>query len=271
MAEVREALCGKEGVGFVPTMGALHKGHARLLTQSREENRVSVLSIFVNPLQFGPSEDLAKYPRTLDGDLELAEAEGVDLAFVPVASQVTEGMTTTIEVHGVSDRLEGERRPGHFAGVATIVCKLFNIVRPERAYFGLKDLQQCAVIRRMVRDLAFPVEIVAGPTVREADGLAMSSRNAMLKPEERAQAVCLRRALDEAQRLYRAGERSARTLEIAMRAVIAVSALARVDYIELVDDETLEPVDRLDRPTLVALAVKFPSARLIDNVVLRAT
>ncbi len=259
-------------IGFVPTMGYLHRGHQSLIETARARADVVVVSIFVNPLQFGPNEDLSRYPRDFARDEALCEAAGADAIFYPEpATMYAPDHSVYVEETRLGRGLCGAARPGHFRGVTTVVAKLFNLVQPDLAVFGEKDAQQLRVIRRMVRDLAYPVEIVAGPTVRESDGLAMSSRNALLKPEERAQAVCLRRALDEAQRLYRAGERSARTLEIAMRAVIAVSVLARVDYVELVDDETLEPVDRLSGPTLVALAVKFPSARLIDNVVLRAT
>lgn len=257
-------------IGFVPTMGYLHDGHRSLIEQARTRADVVVVSIFVNPIQFGPNEDLSRYPRDFARDEAVCRAAGVDAVFYPEpASMYAPDHSVYVEETRLGGGLCGATRPGHFRGVTTVVAKLFNLVLPDCAVFGEKDAQQLRIIRRMVRDLAFPVEIVSGPTVREADGLAMSSRNALLTPEERAQAVCLRRALVEAERLYRSGERSARTLEISMRAVIAQSALARVDYLELVDDETLEPVARLDKPTLVALAVKFPSARLIDNGVLK--
>ena len=256
-------------IGFVPTMGYLHDGHRSLIEQARTRADVVVVSIFVNPIQFGPNEDLSRYPRDFARDEAVCRAAGADAVFYPEpASMYAADHSVYVEETRLGGGLCGAARPGHFRGVTTVVAKLFNLVLPDCAVFGEKDAQQLRIIRRMVRDLAFPVEIVSGPTVREADGLAMSSRNALLTPDERAQAVCLRRALDEAERLFRSGERSARTLEISMRAVIARSALARVDYLELVDDETLEPVARLDKPTLVALAVKFPSARLIDNIVL---
>jgi pantoate--beta-alanine ligase len=257
-------------IGFVPTMGYLHDGHRSLIERARARADVVVVSIFVNPIQFGPNEDLSRYPRDFARDEAVCRAAGADALFYPEStSMYAADHSVYVEETRLGSGLCGAARPGHFRGVTTVVAKLFNLVLPDCAVFGEKDAQQLRIIRRMVRDLAFPVEVVSGPTVREADGLAMSSRNALLKPEERAQAVCLRKALDEAERLYRSGERSARTVEISMRAVIARSALARVDYLELVDDETLEPVTRLDRPTLVALAVKFPSARLIDNLVLR--
>ena len=256
-------------IGFVPTMGYLHDGHRSLIEQARTRADVVVVSIFVNPIQFGPNEDLSRYPRDFARDEAVCRAAGADAVFYPEpASMYAADHSVYVEETRLGGGLCGASRPGHFRGVTTVVAKLFNLVLPDCAVFGEKDAQQLRIIRRMVRDLAFPVEIVSGPTVRDADGLAMSSRNALLTPDERAQAVCLRRALDEAERLFRSGERSARTLEISMRAVIARSALARVDYLELVDDETLEPVARLDKPALVALAVKFPSARLIDNIVL---
>lgn len=257
-------------IGFVPTMGYLHDGHRSLIELARGRADVVVVSIFVNPIQFGPNEDLSRYPRDFARDEAVCRAAGADAVFYPEStSMYAADHSVYVEETRLGSGLCGAARPGHFRGVTTVVAKLFNLVLPDCAVFGEKDAQQLRIIRRMVRDLAFPVEVVSGPTVREADGLAMSSRNAMLKTEERAQAVCLRQALDEAERLFRSGERSARTVEISMRAVIARSALARVDYLELVDDDTLEPVSRLDRPTLVALAVKFPSARLIDNLVLR--
>lgn len=257
-------------IGFVPTMGYLHDGHRSLIEQARTRADVVVVSIFVNPIQFGPNEDLSRYPRDFARDEAVCRAAGADVVFYPEpASMYAADHSVYVEETRLGHGLCGASRPGHFRGVTTVVAKLFNLVLPDCAVFGEKDAQQLRIIRRMVRDLAFPVEIVSGPTVREADGLAMSSRNALLKPDERAQAVCLRRALDEAERLFRSGERAARTLEISMRAVIARSALARVDYLDLVDDETLAPVAQLDKPTLVALAVKFPSARLIDNCVLR--
>ena len=256
-------------VGFVPTMGYLHAGHRALMEQARPQADVLVVSIFVNPLQFGPNEDLGRYPRDFARDEALCRDAGVDVIFYPEAATLyAADHSVYVEETRLGQGLCGRARPGHFRGVTTVVAKLFNLVLPDFAVFGEKDAQQLRIIRRMVRDLAFPVEIVAGPTVREADGLAMSSRNAMLKPEERAQATVLRQALDEAERLHGAGERSTHRLKAAMQAVLTRAPLAQVDYLEVVDDQTLEPVEAVDRPTLIALAVKFPSARLIDNTVL---
>lgn len=257
-------------IGFVPTMGYLHAGHRSLIEQARPRCDVLVVSIFVNPIQFGPKEDLSRYPRDFVRDEQLCRAAGADVVFYPEASAMyAPDHSVYVEETRLGRGLCGATRPGHFRGVTTVVAKLFNLVLPDVAVFGEKDAQQLRIIRRMVRDLAIPVEILSGPTVREADGLAMSSRNALLKPEERGQAVCLRCALDEAERLCRAGERDAARVEAAMRNVVAQAPLAEVDYIEIVDDETMEPVPQLSQPTLVALAVKFPSARLIDNTVLR--
>lgn len=256
-------------VGFVPTMGYLHAGHRALMEQARPQADVLVVSIFVNPLQFGPNEDLGRYPRDFARDEALCRDAGVDVIFYPEAATLyAADHSVYVEETRLGQGLCGRARPGHFRGVTTVVAKLFNLVLPDFAVFGEKDAQQLRIIRRMVRDLAFPVEIVSGPTVREADGLAMSSRNAMLKPEERAQATVLRQALDEAERLHGAGERSTHRLKAAMQAVLTRAPLAQVDYLEVVDDQTLEPVEAVDRPTLIALAVKFPSARLIDNTVL---
>ena len=256
-------------VGFVPTMGYLHAGHRALMEQARPQADVLVVSIFVNPLQFGPNEDLGRYPRDFARDEALCRDAGVDVIFYPEAATLyAADHSVYVEETRLGQGLCGRARPGHFRGVTTVVAKLFNLVLPDFAVFGEKDAQQLRIIRRMVRDLAFPVEIVSGPTVREADGLAMSSRNAMLKPEERAQATVLRQALDEAERLHGAGERSTHRLKAAMQAVLTRAPLAQVDYLEVVDDQTLEPVEAVDRPTPIALAVKFPSARLIDNTVL---
>jgi pantoate--beta-alanine ligase len=258
-------------IGFVPTMGNLHDGHLSLVRIAKQHSDVVVVSIFVNPTQFGPNEDFAAYPRTFEADRALCEAEGVDLVFYPsVPDMYPAGASVSLTENSLSRTLCGAARPGHFDGVCTVVAKLFNLVLPHVAVFGEKDAQQLRVIRRMVRDLRFPVEIVSGPTAREADGLARSSRNQYLTAEQRPQAVCLRRALDEAERLFAAGERDPRKLVAAMRAVVAQAPAAKIDYIEIVDDETLQPLaGPIARPALAALAVWVGTPRLIDNAVLR--
>ncbi|NLG83579.1 MAG: pantoate--beta-alanine ligase [Firmicutes bacterium] len=272
--EVREAIAAarREGksIGFVPTMGYLHDGHLALIRRARAENGFVVVSIFVNPTQFGPNEDFARYPRDLARDLDLCRGAGVDLVFAPeVAQMYPPGFQTYVEVEELSQGLCGASRPGHFRGVATVVTKLFNIVTPDRAYFGEKDAQQLRVIKRMVVDLNFPLEIVAVPTVREPDGLAMSSRNTYLSPQERQAALVLYRALCLAKDLFVRGERRAEEILARMRELIAAEPLARIDYVAIVDDETLAPVERIDRPVLVALAVFIGPTRLIDNIVLK--
>jgi pantoate--beta-alanine ligase len=251
-------------------MGYLHQGHLSLVRQARAECGAVAVSIFVNPTQFGPSEDLARYPRDLPRDLSLLEAESVDLVFAPSAAEMyPSGYETSIEVRGVTEMLEGAVRPGHFAGVATVVCKLLNIVQPTRAYFGQKDAQQTIVVRTMARDLNLPVEIVVGPTVREPDGLAMSSRNVYLTPEERHAATALWRALSTAQACYAAGERGAEALRQAMRAVLEAEPLARVEYISAADPLTLRELEgAIDSGALLSLAVRFGKTRLIDNLLL---
>lgn len=257
-------------IGFVPTMGNLHEGHLSLVRIAKQHSDVVVVSIFVNPTQFGPNEDFAAYPRTFEADRALCEAEGVDLVFCPsVPEMYPAGASVSVAENSLSRTLCGAARPGHFDGVCTVVAKLFNVVLPHVAVFGEKDAQQLRVIRRMVRDLRFPVEIVSGPTAREPDGLARSSRNRYLTAEQRPQAVCLRRALDEAERLFAAGERDPQKLVAAMRAVVAQAPAAKIDYIEIVDDETLQPpTGPIARPALVALAVWVGPPRLIDNTVL---
>lgn len=258
-------------IGFVPTMGNLHDGHLSLVRIAKQHADVVVVSIFVNPTQFGPNEDFAAYPRTFEADRALCEREGVDLVFYPsVPDMYPAGASVSLTENSLSRTLCGAARPGHFDGVCTVVAKLFNLVLPHVAVFGEKDAQQLRVIRRMVRDLRFPVEIVSGPTAREADGLARSSRNQYLTAEQRPQAVCLRRALDEAERLFAAGERDPRKLVAAMRAVVGRAPAAKIDYIEIVDDETLQPLaGPIARPALAALAVWVGTPRLIDNAVLR--
>ena len=258
-------------LGFVPTMGNLHDGHLSLVRLAKARADVVVVSIFVNPTQFGPNEDFAAYPRTFEADRALCEREGVDLIFHPsVPDMYPEGASVSVIETSLARTLCGAARPGHFAGVCTVVAKLFNLVLPHVAVFGEKDAQQLRIIRRMVRDLRFPVEIVAGPTARESDGLARSSRNQYLTAEQRPQAVCLRRALDEAERRFAAGERGPAALVAAMRAVVARAPAAKIDYVEIVDDETLQPIaGPIARPALAALAVWVGQPRLIDNAVLR--
>jgi pantoate--beta-alanine ligase len=256
-------------IGFVPTMGALHEGHLSLVRRARQQADVVVVSIFVNPLQFGPAEDFGKYPRTLEADCARLEAEGVELVFAPPTGQMyPPGATTLVHVEGVSERLDGRSRPGHFRGVSTVVAKLFHIVMPDCAIFGQKDAAQVAVLRRMVRDLNMPVELIVAPIVREADGLAMSSRNAYLSSGERQQALVLHRALIRAEQIASEGERSAARLRAAVLEVIASEPAARLDYCELVDADTLEPVEMISRGTLVAVAAHFGQTRLIDNLLL---
>jgi pantoate--beta-alanine ligase len=254
-------------VGFVPTMGFFHEGHRSLMRAARAENDFVIVSLFVNPTQFGPREDLAGYPRDLVGDRAAAEAEGVDLLFTPAASEMyPAGARTTVHVDGLTEVLCGASRPGHFDGVTTVVAKLFSIVGPSRAYFGRKDAQQIAVIRRMTTDLDLPVEVVGCPLVRENDGLAMSSRNSYLQPDERSAATVLAGALYMASEAVVAGERDATAIRRLVVDVIDRVPLVRLDYAEVVDAATLEPVDEIGPDTLVALAAFVGKARLIDNV-----
>ncbi len=254
-------------VGVVPTMGYLHEGHLSLVRASRARDATVVVTIFVNPTQFGPSEDFDRYPRDEERDLRLLDAEGVDAVFAPAVDEIyPPGFSTVVEVQGLTEVLEGAHRPGHFRGVTTVVAKLFGITQADRAYFGQKDAQQLAVIRRMVSDLDLPLEIIAGATVREADGLAMSSRNAYLTPEERGAAVVLHQALEAARGAWEAGERDGERLREAMRCVLAREPLAVVDYVSVADPLTLREVERAGREALASLAVRFGRTRLIDNV-----
>ena len=255
-------------VGFVPTMGYLHAGHGSLMAAARAETDVVVTSVFVNPLQFAPAEDLAAYPRDLAGDTALAEAEGVDLLFVPsVAEMYPDGpVLTTVRVTEVSAPLEGRTRPTHFVGVATVVAKLFAIVGPCRAYFGEKDFQQIAVIRRMVRNLSIPIDVVACATLREPDGLALSSRNAYLTPEERAVAPVVHATLQAGRMAIDAGERDPAKVRALMADLIAAEPMAELDYAEIVDAATLQVIDPLHGELRLLAAVWFGKARLIDNI-----
>lgn len=256
-------------IGFVPTMGYLHEGHLSLVRQAKQLCSRTVVSIFVNPLQFGPQEDLERYPRDLDRDRRLLDGEGVDVLFLPSADEMyPPGFQTTVAVEQVTQGLCGASRPGHFRGVTTVVSKLFLAVKPHVALFGEKDFQQLVTIRRMVRDLNFDVEVVAGPIVRESDGLAMSSRNVYLSPEQRAAARVLSRSLAVAREAVARGERDSGRIVSTVRALIEAEPGARIDYVELVDTEDLRPIGRIERPALLALAVFFGSTRLIDNCTL---
>ncbi len=256
-------------IALVPTMGFLHEGHASLLRHGRTLGDLLLLSIFVNPIQFGQNEDLDRYPRDLERDCQIAEACGVDVIFMPTAQEMyPHGFQTGVSVSDLSLPLCGASRPGHFDGVATVVAKLFNITRPDMALFGTKDYQQLAVIRRMTADLNMPVEIVGMPIVREADGVAMSSRNAYLSPLERQSATCLIRAIRRARELFALGERSVAILKKETRAVIEKEAAAVIDYIEFRDGATLQDLEAADGSTLLALAVRIGQTRLIDNTVL---
>jgi pantoate--beta-alanine ligase len=256
-------------LALVPTMGALHEGHLSLVRAAKVQCAAVAVSIFVNPTQFGPTEDLSKYPRQFDRDLQLLEKEGVDILFAPSVDEIyPNGHVTWVLVEGLSDKLDGRSRPGHFRGVTTIVSKLFHILEPDAAFFGQKDAAQLAVIRRMVEDLNFPVEIVACPIVREPDGLAMSSRNAYLNREERGRALVLQRSLQQVQQEFQAGERIAAQLISAAKKVFAREPQVVLDYFEIVGPETLDPVERISHKTLVAVAAYVGSTRLIDNTVL---
>ena len=251
-------------------MGALHAGHLSLVRAAKSRCDVVAASIFVNPTQFGPSEDFSRYPRTFDADCASLEKEGVDLVFAPsVEEMYPGGETTWATVDGLSERLDGRSRPGHFRGVTTVVSKLFHIIEPDAAFFGQKDAAQLAVIRRMVRDLNFPVEIVDCPIVREPDGLAMSSRNIYLSPEDRAHALVLHRSLQLVEKEFRGGEKTASRLGDTARALIARQPGVRLDYFEIVDPDSLEPLERITQPALVAVAAYVGSTRLIDNIVLK--
>jgi pantoate--beta-alanine ligase len=263
----REARAHGRVTGLVPTMGALHEGHASLIRAAREQCSPVVVSIFVNPKQFGPGEDFEKYPRQMEADRAALELGAVDYLFVPPPAEMyPEGFRTVAVVEGLSDRLEGRSRPGHFRGVTTVVLKLLEIVQPRFAYFGRKDAQQARLIRQMVSDLNLDSEIVVCPIVREPDGLALSSRNAYLKEEDRRAATALYRALEAARREILAGERDAVQLVTRIRQILGSEPLAAVDYAEIVDADTLEPVMRLRRSCLILLAVFFGRTRLIDNM-----
>jgi pantoate--beta-alanine ligase len=272
VAEVRAARPSFDRLGFVPTMGFLHEGHLSLVRRAKAECGAAAVSIFVNPTQFGPNEDLSRYPRDMPRDLALLEAAGADLVFTPSPAEMyPPGFDTTITVGGVSEGLEGAVRPGHFQGVATVVTKLLNIVQPDKAFFGQKDAQQAAVIRKLAADLCLPAEIVIGPTVREADGLAMSSRNVYLTADQRAAAPVLHQALQTARAMIEGGERDAAVVRRAMLDLITDRPEAAApDYVSLADNRTLRELDRLAGEVLVSMAVRFGGTRLLDNMVVDA-
>jgi len=265
--QARQARAENRIIGLVPTMGALHRGHLALIERAKRECSTVTASIFVNPKQFGPTEDFSKYPRTFESDREKLEQSGTDLLFAPEAAGIyPQGFSSYVQVDGLSERLEGRSRPGHFRGVATVVMKLLQIVQPNFAYFGRKDAQQSRIITQMARDLNLDSEIVVCPIVREPDGLAMSSRNAYLNTEERKAATVLSRALDAAKDEAAAGVRDSLQLQTVLRRVLGAEKLSRVDYAEIVDAETFEPVLRLSKPCFVVLAVFVGKTRLIDNL-----
>lgn len=268
MQEARQKLRGT--VGFVPTMGYLHEGHLELVRRARAENRHVIVSIFVNPTQFGPREDYASYPRDTERDLSMLKREKVGIVFMPGAEEMyPPRYSTWVDVEKVTERLEGAVRPGHFRGVATVVAKLFNIVEPTKAYFGQKDAQQLVVIKKMVADLNMNLEVIAVPTVREPDGLAMSSRNVYLNPQERKSALVLYKALTLAQKLWDKGQTNADLIRKEMTALVeSESRVAGIDYVSIADAETLEELTKIDHPAVVSLAVKIGKPRLIDNIIL---
>jgi len=270
-ATSRQARHAGKRLGLVPTMGALHEGHLSLMRAAQSKCDAVAASIFVNPLQFGPTEDLAKYPRTFDRDVQLLEKESVDILFAPAPAEMyTPGAVTYVTVEGLSDKLCGKSRPGHFRGVTTVVAKLFHIVEPDLAFFGQKDAAQATIIRRMVRDLNLPVEVIVCPIVREPDGLAMSSRNVYLSPQDRKSATVLSRSLTEVKQRFDQGERNPTALIKAAKKVLAQEPTVRLDYFEIVDPSTLAPAPKLTGAALVAVAALVGTTRLIDNILLQA-
>jgi len=266
---VRKARSSGHSIGLVPTMGYLHEGHLELMRRAKKQCDKVIVSIFVNPTQFGPGEDLERYPRDLDRDVRMSEEVGVDVIFNPPADEIyPAGYCTYVDVERITEKLCGLSRPGHFRGVATVVAKLFNIVKPDFAYFGQKDAQQALVIKRMVTDLNMDLEVVTVPTVREPDGVAMSSRNVYLEPDQRRAALVLSRSLHMAEEAVRAGERDAAKIRQLVIDMIELEPLANVDYVEIYSHPDLEPVEQIQGPALLALAVKIGRARLIDNTIL---
>jgi pantoate--beta-alanine ligase len=274
IAETRAACREMKGIGkrlaLVPTMGALHEGHLSLMRAARAACDVVAATIFVNPTQFGPNEDLSKYPRSFERDCDLLKKEKVDLVFAPSVDEMyPQGSVTWVTVEGLSEKLDGKSRPGHFRGVTTVVAKLFHIVEPDVAFFGQKDAAQLAIIRRMVRDLKFPIEIIGCPIVREADGLAMSSRNVYLDPAQRKSALVLSRVLRRIEQLFTHGERNPQVLAEAGKSEVSAEPAVRLDYLELVDPQSLDPVSEAKEGTLVAVAAYVGNTRLIDNTLLK--
>lgn len=268
--KILQPIRGRKRIGFVPTMGAFHEGHLALMRQARRECDTVVVSLFVNPLQFGPKEDFAAYPRPIASDRKMAQKTGVDLLWTPAAEEIyPPPYRTFVDVEEITQRWEGAVRPGHFRGVATVVAKLFQVVQPDRAYFGQKDYQQTRVIRQIIKDLHFALSIRILPTVREKDGLAMSSRNRRLSPAERAAAPILFRALKEAEARIRQGIHESRTLLQGIEALIRSEPLARIDYAALCDPESLEPIEKIQKEAVLLLAVKIGPVRLIDNLLIR--
>jgi pantoate--beta-alanine ligase len=268
-ASCRAIRGGQKRLGFVPTMGALHEGHLSLMRAAKANCDIVAVSIFVNPTQFAPTEDLAKYPRNFQRDRELLEKEGIAILFAPSAEEMyPKGTVSWVAVEGLSEKLDGKSRPGHFRGVTTVVAKLFHIVEPDAAFFGQKDAAQLAIIRKMVRDLNFPVEIIACPIVREKDGLAMSSRNAYLNAEQRTQALVLNRALKRVNQAWQKGETEPKTLLAAGREEIEKEESVRLDYFEIVDPDSLDAIQITDKGALVAIAAWVGNTRLIDNILL---
>lgn len=268
-AFVRQARARGKVIGLVPTMGYLHEGHLELMRRAKAQCDIVIVSIFVNPTQFGPNEDFDRYPRDLERDAKMAETVGVDVIFnPPVEEMYPQGYCTYVEVEGITEKMCGASRPGHFRGVATVVTKLFNIVQPDYAYFGQKDAQQALVIKRMVRDLNQDLEVVIVPTVREKDGLAMSSRNVYLEPDQRKAALVLSRGLERARQALREGERSPVKIRQLVAGMIQAEPLAELDYVELLSYPDLEPLERMEGQALLALAVRIGRTRLIDNAIL---
>ncbi len=269
VSEMQELSKELDEIGFVPTMGYLHEGHMSLIRKAKEQCESVVVSIFVNPTQFGPNEDFENYPKDFERDSKLCEDEGVDVIFAPSAEEMYDNHLTTINIDKITNKLCGLSRPTHFSGVATVVMKLFNIVQPDRAYFGEKDYQQVSVVKKMVNDLNIPTKIVACPTLREADGLAMSSRNKYLTDVERKQAAVLYESLKMAEELIKGGEDDVHKLKFLVRNKIKEKPAAEIDYVEILNADTFEDIEKIEGNVLVALAVKFGKARLIDNIIVK--